>query len=46
MNKKDKITLRKKSTMQPNYIYLEFLANYEYFIQIASLDNHTIIICI
>jgi len=41
---KRQITLRKKSTMQPNYIYLEFLANYEYFIQIASLDNHTIII--
>ena len=41
---KKQITLRKKSTMQPNYIYLEFLANYEYFIEIASLDNYTIII--
>lgn len=35
------ITLHKKSVMQSTYIYLE---NYEYFIEIRSVDNHKIII--
>ena len=35
------ITLHKKSVMQSTYIYLE---NYEYFIEIISVDNHKIII--
>jgi len=38
---KRQITLHKKSGVQSTYIYLE---DYEYFIEISSVDNHKIII--
>lgn len=38
------IALHKKSDIQSTHIYLEYLKNYEYFIEIISVDNHKIII--
>ena len=38
------IALHKKSDIQSTYIYLKYLENYKYFIEIISVDNHKIII--